>query len=142
MSVGEETLAGIVREVGRLSGLARADLRGEWRRMMKTEPPNISRDLLLRALAYAAQVQRLGGLSKEAVRVLTGLGDAKRAAVAPTPSSRLVRAWRGEVHVVAVSSDGASVWKERHFASLSAVANAITGTRWSGPAFFGFRRAA
>ncbi len=45
----------MAREVGRLSGLARADLLGEWRRMMKTEPPNVSRDLLLRALAYAVR---------------------------------------------------------------------------------------
>jgi hypothetical protein len=73
MSVSAEVLAQLASEVGRPSGLARADLRDAWRRMVKCEPPNVSRDLLLRALAYEVQTQRLGGLSKDAARVLAGV---------------------------------------------------------------------
>lgn len=142
MSAGEDALAGMAREVGRLSGLARAELRGEWRHIMKSEPPNVSRDLLLRALAYAVQAQRLGGLLKEAERALAGVGDRKPVSVAPTPGTRFVREWRGEAHVVEVAADGALLWRDHRWSSLSAVAGAITGTRWSGPAFFGLRRAA
>lgn len=132
----------VAEEIGRLSGLARAELRQAWREMLRSEPPNLSRDLLLRALTHAMQQRRLGGLAKEAERMLRGEGGAAMRAAAPTPGTRFVRAWRGEAQVVTVAPDGAVLWREQRYASLSAVARAITGTRWSGPAFFGVKRAA
>ena len=59
-----------------------------------------------------------------------------------SPGTRYVREWQGEMQVVSVTPDGMLVWKDQRFASLSAVARAITGTRWSGPAFFGLQRTA
>ncbi|SFP85864.1 DUF2924 domain-containing protein [Sphingomonas rubra] len=55
---------------------------------------------------------------------------------------RLVREWQGQVHVVTVGDDGVICWDEREWRSLSEVARAITGTRWSGPAFFGLKKKA
>ena len=55
---------------------------------------------------------------------------------------RLVREWNGVAHVVTVAEDGAIVWNDAGYRSLSEVARAITGTRWSGPAFFGLKRKA
>lgn len=52
---------------------------------------------------------------------------------------RLMREWNGTLHVVTVDEDGTILWNDREWGSLSAVARAITGTRWSGPAFFGLR---
>jgi len=79
VDVEPETL----REIARLSGLARGDLRIEWRRLLGSEPPDISRDLLLRALTYALQERCQGGLSKEAERMVRGKKE-----VPPTASPR------------------------------------------------------
>jgi hypothetical protein len=50
--------------------------------------------------------------------------------------ARLVREWNGVTHVIEVADTG-FVWKGVRYRSLSAVARAITGARWSGPRFFG-----
>ena len=57
---------------------------------------------------------------------------------APTLQSgaRLVREWNGVNHVVEVI-EGGYVWNGDRHRSLSAIARAITGARWSGPRFFG-----
>jgi hypothetical protein len=52
---------------------------------------------------------------------------------------RLVREWHGTVHVVTVDEDGSIHWNGRSWRSLSEIARTITGTRWSGPAFFGLK---
>jgi len=54
---------------------------------------------------------------------------------------RLVREWHSITHVVTVDDSGTVHWNGREWTSLSAVARAITGQRWSGPAFFGLRKA-
>ena len=54
-----------------------------------------------------------------------------------TPGTRFVREWRGKIHVVTLTEDGRYCWQDREWTSLSMVARAITGTQWSGPAFFG-----
>jgi Protein of unknown function (DUF2924) len=50
----------------------------------------------------------------------------------------LVREYQGERHTVTVVANG-FVWREATYASLSAIARAITGTNWNGPRFFGLR---
>jgi len=52
---------------------------------------------------------------------------------------RLVREWNGQLHTVVIDAEGAVRWNGQTWRSLSEVARAITGTRWSGPAFFGLR---
>ena len=54
------------------------------------------------------------------------------------PGTRLIRTWGGETHEVTVLERG-YLWQERRYRSLSAIAGEITGTRWSGPRFFGLR---
>jgi Protein of unknown function (DUF2924) len=54
------------------------------------------------------------------------------------PGTVLAREWNGQMHRVAVLADGFA-WNGKTYASLSKVAFAITGTRWSGPRFFGVR---
>ena len=56
------------------------------------------------------------------------------------PGTRLVREWNGTAHIVTVGEDGVIRWNSADWNSLSEVARAITGTRWSGPAFFGLKR--
>jgi hypothetical protein len=101
-------------------------------------PPRLSLDLLCRALAYQLQADWLGGLppkiekllqSSSSPRTLNGYRKLES-------GSQLVREWQGEMHVVDVV-DGGYRWQGERYASLSAVAREITGTRWSGPRFFG-----
>jgi hypothetical protein len=104
-------------------------------------PKAISRKLIERILAYNLQVRHLGGLSKKAHRALMAIGSKERnAASRPTlslrPGTRLIREWRGQTHVVEVLETGL-LWNGTVQRSLSAIASAITGTRWSGRRFFG-----
>jgi Protein of unknown function (DUF2924) len=54
------------------------------------------------------------------------------------PGTRLVRSWQGVTHSVLAAENG-FVFEDQHYASLSAIAKAITGTQWSGPKFFGLK---
>lgn len=107
-------------------------------------PKHISRDLLRYALAYRVQEQAEGGLGKASrKRLANSKGkdgrSPKPAAPRIRPGTRLVREWRGEVHRVTVLDQGFDYDGSR-YASLSQIARRITGTRWSGPLFFGLRQ--
>jgi hypothetical protein len=133
----------------RLSALTIFELRDEWRRLHRAAPPmRLSRDLLIRGIAYKLQERAYGGLPKSVLRRLKRMSDGAKApttAVAALPpltlkpGTRLVREWRGETHVVLIHADGVE-WRSRRFSSLSIVAREITGAHWSGPRFFGLTR--
>ncbi|MEC5292301.1 DUF2924 domain-containing protein [Aurantimonas sp. C2-6-R+9] len=137
-------------EIPRLEGLTIFELRGEWRRHLRMAPPmRLSRDLLVRGIAYRLQEKALGKLSKACLRRLsvapTGPGERAstktRTAVLLKPGTRLVREWHGVTHSVLVHADGFE-WQGRRHRSLSVIAGAITGAHWSGPRFFGLTRSA
>jgi len=65
--------------------------------------------------------------------------SSKKLPLLPRPGMRLVREWQGVTHIVTVGEDGVLRWNEREWRSLSQIARTITGTQWSGPAFFGLR---
>lgn len=131
-----------------LPSLSTSELRGVWRDMVRQAPPPLSRDLILRALAYRIQEVAQGGLSRSTQRQLRslarkgrpGTGDGRQAVVpsAPTlrPGTRLVREWHGRSHVVTITQDGFEHEGQR-YRSLSQIAKRITGSHWSGPRFFG-----
>jgi hypothetical protein len=137
------TGARLEQEIDGLADLPRADLVARWRALYRGDPPKgISRRLLVLAIAYAMQAKAYGGLSPATRRRLrkAGKGPSRSKAAsthsAPRPGTRLVREWNGTTHVVDVV-EGGFVWNGVRHASLSAVARAITGARWSGPRFFG-----
>lgn len=127
-----------------------AALRAEWLRVYRrSPPPRLSRDLLIRGIAYRKQEQAQGGLRPAAKRKLAawaaklgqgndGVSDTT-AAIRLKPGAVLVRTWRGQTHSIRVLDDGFEYLNERH-ASLSQVATRITGAHWSGPRFFGLVR--
>jgi hypothetical protein len=137
-------------EIAALQDLDTAALGARWEKAFgpARAPKRISRDLLLRSLAYHIQEQAEGGLGKAALKRLSLVSDAegdggqpsKSEAFRPRPGTRLVREWGGEVHQVSVGEDGFH-YRDRQYASLSRIARAITGTNWSGPLFFGLRKA-
>ncbi len=139
----------LARQLAELEGASTADLRARWERAFKRPAPKrASRDLLLRALAYHIQERAEGGLSKAAVKRFAYLADPKGNDSRPPrpapprlrPGTRLVREWRGAVHQVTVGEDGFD-YRGMRYGSLSRIAREITGTRWSGPLFFGLRKA-
>lgn len=126
-----------------LRRMSRQQLKGRWRELFKTAPPvAFTPDLIARGIGWRLQEKALGGLSSEARRLLGADGgagtSAKRRASRPVlrPGNRLVRRWRGRTYVVEVGEDGLFFDGVR-FSSLSVIATKITGTRWSGPKFFG-----
>lgn len=128
-----------------LSEMDASELRTEWRRLYRTHPPKkLSRDLLGLGVAWKLQERAFGGLSAATKRQLSELARtmatksdlAKARMVTLKPGSRLVRTWGGETHEVLVVEDG-FLWQGKTWASLSVIAREITGTRWSGPRFFG-----
>jgi DUF2924 family protein len=134
-------------ELAELRGLDLTALRQRWRVLYRTEAPvRIGQALLLQAVAYRLQERVLGGLKPSTRRLLerTAEDDLHRRtpmeapATKVTPGSVLIREWHGVSHRVTVLADGVLLRGAR-YRSLSEVARKITGTRWSGPRFFGLR---
>jgi hypothetical protein len=133
---------------GNLAGASLDKVRGEWRRLYRSEPPRLSRDLLLRAIDYRHQELKHGGLGKTTRRKLKTLAKMFRTTgrvspdpgLALKPGARLVREWHGRTHTVTVTEDGFE-YAGTGYASLTKIAKKITGVHWSGPRFFGLVRA-
>ena len=121
-----------------IEAMTTVEKKEEWRRLMKSPPPPaFGAGLMGRALAYREQEKALGGLSSaDLKRIRRGGTPAANTASVVEPGTWLSRTWHGEVHQVVVLEHGVEYRGER-YASLSAVARKITGTRWSGPRFFG-----
>jgi DUF2924 family protein len=133
------------REITLLADLPHPDLVACWRSRQGTPPPKgMSRRLLLLALAYRIQTDAFGDLDAKSDRYLravaSGTPDTPPSRLPETPAlktgMRLMREWNGRTHVVDVTETGL-LWNEKIYPSLSAIARAITGARWSGPRFFG-----
>ena len=131
----------------RLPELDIGDLRQQWRGLYKTQAPrHLSRELLVRAVAYRMQELVLGSLRPELQRQLLRIAKEFketgaaiiRARPELKPGTRLVREWRGRTYEVLVLDDG-FCWQGTRHRSLSAIARQITGTAWSGPLFFGLK---
>ncbi|ACI97487.1 putative bacteriophage-related protein [Rhodospirillum centenum SW] len=124
------------------------EMKAEWRRLFGADAPNNSRPFLEMRLAWRIQELSYGGPSRETVRLLDALADelhgkpGRKALIAdprkPVAGTRLVREWDGVEHTVTVLRDGFE-FEGRKYKSLSAIARAITGTRWNGWRFFGLR---
>lgn len=142
---GRRAAGDLAARLAALSTCPYDDLRAEWRRLYRNNPPKkIRRDLLELGVAWKLQEKALGGLTAILKRRLAGLaetmrtkGDLARArAVSLRPGARLVREWHGDVHEIVVLEDGFQ-WRGERWRSLTAIAHAITGAHWSGPRFFG-----
>ena len=131
------------KEIALLSDLSHPDLAASWQAIHGAPPPKgMSRRLLLLALAYQLQADAYGALNAKTSRYLRAVAAGSPEAVRPLPAlkpgMRLMREWNGRTHVVDVTENGL-LWSGESYSSLSAIARAITGARWSGPRFFGLR---
>ena len=133
--------------LARLPELNLGELRQQWRVLYKANAsPHLSRELLLRAVAYRMQEVGLGGLRPQRQRQLRQfaqqLNESPEGRISPRPElkpgTRLMREWQGRTYDVLVLDDGFS-WQNARYRWLSAIARKITGTAWSGPLFFGLK---
>ena|SRR5215469_5086125 len=129
-------------ELPELSKTALCDL---WKEHFGTLPPTqLRRNLMIPILANCIQEKAFGALSaktRNRLRQLAeGFANNSQNVVPLKPTlragTRLVREWRDEVHLVNVEANGYE-YKGCRYKSLSQIARLITGTRWSGPLFFG-----
>jgi Protein of unknown function (DUF2924) len=124
------------------------ELREQWQTLFGADPPpKLRSSLMVQAIAYRLQERALGGLKPATVRLLERIADdaaARRHVATATAKIRvstgtvLIREWRGTKHQVTVLKDG-FVYRAKRFHSLSQIARTITGSRWSGPLFFGLK---
>jgi len=138
----------VLRRLAALQSASTADLKQQWRELFGREPPAFNRAYLQSRLACRVQELAYGGLKPETIARLEALGEKLdggnialrriRADDRPIAGTRLIREYQGVEHVVTVLQDGFE-YEGGPYRSLSAIARAITGTRWNGWTFFGLR---
>ena len=138
----------VLARVAALKTTRTTDLKQHWRQLFGTEPPPYNRRFLESRLAYRIQELAYGGLKPETIERLEAIAEdldggdptrrRQRAKDRPIAGTRLIREWQGVEHCVTVR-DNDFDYQGRPYKSLSAVARAITGTRWNGLVFFGLK---
>lgn len=155
----------VEREIAALDTLDTKALQARWLDLYQRDPPSRIRAGLLRlGIAYRLQEKAYGGLKPQTVRLLRKVAAELRAdrtskrsdpevpnAAMPqwfatqspllSHGTQLMREWNGSTEIVDVVADG-FLWRGTTYRTLSAVAVAVTGTKWSGPKFFGLTPAA
>jgi Protein of unknown function (DUF2924) len=151
-TVSRLTLGGTVHnlsvaaQISSLPGLHKQALTRLWLEFFETDPPSgMRKELMVQFLAYRIQEQAFGSVSERNRSRLDQLAKAIESSCTTThqkirikPGTRLIREWREEVHAVNVEDEGYE-YRGNRFESLSEIARLITGTRWSGPSFFGLK---
>jgi hypothetical protein len=135
-------------QIATLPSLTKTQLLAIWaENFSKDLPPNLRKELMVPILAYRMQEREFGGLSHAARRRLrevavslrTDKPSQERPDSAPQTGTRLLRVWRGETHEI-IATGSSYEYRGQTYSSLSKIAREITGTRWSGPLFFGVRK--
>jgi hypothetical protein len=137
-------------QIAQLPHLSKGQVGELWQKLYKRPaPPGIRREILIPFLAYRIQEIAYGGLKPATRAELRRIAQALKRNPASSellirprikPGTRLLRQWRGETHEVFVTSSGYE-YGGMSYRSLSEIARKVTGTRWSGPAFFGLKNA-
>ena len=141
------TMTDITEQIQRLPTLRRDQLVPIWNEHFQAPAPTtLRKELMVPLLSYRIQERLHGGLSLNARnrlrQIAAGLPKGPRSSkqvVAPQEGTRILRQWHGEMHEVRCTDDGL-FYRGEKYTSLSKIAILITGTKWSGPAFFGVKK--
>ena len=139
----------VEKRLAALPTMSKAELCDLWKQFFHFDPSSdLRRDLMIPILAYRIQEQAFGALGARTRERLRQLSlafekgtDSVTGAPRIRPGTRLVRQWGDQVHLVNVQVNGYE-YQGTRYRSLSEIARRITGTRWSGPLFFGIKNAA
>jgi hypothetical protein len=112
----------VLSQIAQLPELPMIEIKALWNRLFDTEIPNYNRQFLERRIKVLIETGKLRGREKDC---------------RPLPGNVLIRHYQDVEHRVVVEADGQYQYEGSRYASLSAIAREITGTRWSGPLFFG-----
>jgi len=144
-----QTRQDVRRTIARLPTLPTPELRGLWREHFGRKAPlSFRRELLIPFLAYRIQEKAYGGLKPSVLSELRRISRCLDKGEDPTTLSkasriktgtRIVRTWQGQTHEVVITESGFE-YSGATYQSLSQIARKITGTQWSGPAFFGLKQ--
>jgi hypothetical protein len=130
-----------------LANLQKPALFKLWQQHFKADPPDgLRKELMIQFLAYRVQEEEFGSLNNRSHTRLRELwkaseGDSNKSdsnGRSVKPGTRLIRQWKEQVHVVNVE-EGNYEYRGVRYGSLSEIARLITGTKWSGPLFFGLK---
>ncbi len=138
--------ADVIGKVAALPSLENDELKKLWRELFDEPAPRKKRDYLIPRLAWRIQELAYGGLSDKAqdrinrlIRSKEQLKPSSNRVKRPAVGTKLIREYQGIEHHVTVTRNGFE-YQGRTYRSLSHIAREITGTRWSGPLFFGLTR--
>ena len=140
---------GIENRLAFLSKMGKSKLRELWKQLYgKSAGPRIRRELMVPFLAYRMQEIQYGGLKSstraELRRIARSLERRASSEFLVRPrikaGTRIFRRWKGDMHEIFATESGYE-YRGVGYQSFSEVARKITGTRWSGPAFFGLKKA-
>jgi hypothetical protein len=134
----------VARVLAQLPGMGHKELEKHWKEVFGREPSRgMRRDHMIPIVAYRVQEKAFGGLKKSTARMLRelalGIASEAQAVYRPMTGTRYVREHNGKLHEVTVLDDGFE-YEGENYRSLTEIARVITGTKWSGPAFFGLKR--
>lgn len=139
-----------LKQIAEIQGMSVPELKTAWMEHFDFPPPNSHKAFLSRRLIHKVQIDRYGDIPSADKRLLDKLAADKdflakkktgvlSSATALPVGTKLVREFRGVVHTVTVTQTGFE-FGGQPYKSLSAIAFKITGTKWSGNAFFGLKR--
>jgi len=135
----------IDRQLVQLATMKRQELQSLWQKLFGRQPSSrLHRETLVLILGYRIQEKAYGGLKESLARKLrefaedssTGRKIVVKSMLRPKIGTRFIREWKARLHEVTVLENGYE-YDNRTYRSLSEIAHLITGTKWSGPAFFG-----
>ncbi|MBC8270023.1 MAG: DUF2924 domain-containing protein [Rhodospirillaceae bacterium] len=139
----------VMAQVAALPDKPTDELKRMWQDLFETKAPPYNRSFLVKRLGYRLQELAFGGVSEKTEERLDAMANdpacadparmKRKAGFRPIAGTRLIREWKGVEHQVTVLDDGFE-YQGCKYKSLSVIARTITGTRWSGPVFFGLRK--
>jgi hypothetical protein len=139
-------LNALQREVLALHDMKMPELWKLWDHHFPRRPVHPNRKFMTSRLAYRLQELTFGSLPQSTRDMLANYGQQFSSIKSKTPAkavampgATLVREFDGREYRVQVLADGRHEYNGQIYRSLSAIAKTITGTQWSGPAFFGLK---
>lgn len=142
------TSPSVVARIAGLPDLSMEEIKALWRRLFGTDNPTPNRQFLERRIAYKLQEiefrkvdPKLLERNQRRIKALVETGKVRKLDrdIRLMPGTVLTREYQGIEHRVTVAQDGQYEFEGRRYPSLSMIAREITGTRWSGPLFFGVK---
>jgi hypothetical protein len=136
----------IRRQLFSLNNLSLDQLKLKWQDIFKTSPPNYSRSLLIRELAYRIQTlyypglpseEELKRLARAAKKELLNDDGSKKVRILPPPGTMIRKIYHGNEYIVKILAGDRIEYNGEIYRSLSALASKIAGVKWNGRQFFG-----